>query len=244
MGWMHDTLQYIERDPIHRAYHHDEITFGLLYAFSEKFILPLSHDEVVYGKHSLIGKMPGDRWQKFANLRAYLGFMWAHPGKKLMFMGGEIAQWSEWNHDAEIEWHLLGDADHAGIQRLVRDLNRLYRAEPALHVRDAEGFGFRWIVGDDRANSVYAFLRSGDEASKPVLVISNMTPAPRHNYRIGVPRAGLWREIANTDSGFYGGSNVGNEGAVHTVESPAHGEPQSLELTLPPLATIMLRPED
>jgi 1,4-alpha-glucan branching enzyme len=243
MGWMHDTLQYIERAPIHRAYHHDEITFGLLYAFSEKFILPLSHDEVVYGKHSLIGKMPGDRWQKFANLRAYLGFMWAHPGKKLMFMGGEIAQWSEWNHDAEIEWHLLGNSDHAGIQRLVRDLNRLYRVEPALHARDADSSGFRWIVGDDRSNSVYAFLRSSD-ASKPLLVISNMTPAPRHNYRIGVPRARLWREIANTDSQFYGGSNVGNEGAVRTVESPAHGEPQTLELTLPPLATIMLRSED
>jgi len=244
MGWMHDTLQYIERDPIHRAYHHDEITFGLLYAFSEKFILPLSHDEVVYGKHSLIGKMPGDRWQKFANLRAYLGFMWAHPGKKLLFMGGEIAQWSEWNHDAEIEWHLLGNPDHAGIQRLVRDLNRIYRTEAALHARDSDGFGFRWIVGDDRANSVYVFLRSADDTSKPVLVICNMTPAPRHHYRVGVPRAGLWREIANTDSSFYGGSNVGNEGAVRTVESPAHGEPQSLELTLPPLATIMLRPED
>ena len=244
MGWMHDTLQYMERDPIHRVYHHDEITFGLLYAFSEKFILPLSHDEVVYGKHSLIGKMPGDSWQKFANLRAYLGFMWAHPGKKLLFMGGEIAQEHEWNHDAEIEWHLLADHHHAGVQRLVRDLNRLYRAEPALHARDTDAFGFRWLVGDDRANSVYAFLRSGGDASKPVLVVSNMTPAPRHNYRIGVPRAGVWREIANTDSRFYGGSDVGNEGAVHAVESPAHGERQSLELTLPPLATIMLRPED
>jgi 1,4-alpha-glucan branching enzyme len=244
MGWMHDTLQYIERDPIHRAYHHDEITFGLLYAFSEKFMLPLSHDEVVYGKHSLIGKMPGDRWQKFANLRAYLGFMWAHPGKKLLFMGGEIAQWSEWNHDGEIEWHLLGNPDHAGVQRLVRDLNRVYRAEPALHMCDTDGYGFRWVVGDDRTNSVYAFLRTGDDTSKPVLVVCNMTPAPRHNYRIGVPRGGVWREIANTDSQFYGGSNVGNEGAVHTVEAPAHGEPQSLELTLPPLATIMLRPED
>ena len=183
MGWMHDTLQYIERDPIHRAYHHDGITFGLLYAFSEKFILPLSHDEVVYGKHSLIGKMPGDRWQKFANLRAYYGFMWAHPGKKLLFMGAEIAQWGEWNHDAEIDWRLLGEPDHAGIQRLVRDLNRLYRTEPALHVRDADGSGFRWVIGDDRANSVFAFLRSGGDGAKPVLVVCNMTPAPRHHYR-------------------------------------------------------------
>jgi 1,4-alpha-glucan branching enzyme len=243
MGWMHDTLKYVERDPIHRSYHHDEITFGLLYAFSEKFILPLSHDEVVYGKHSLIGKMPGDRWRKFANLRAYLGFMWAHPGKKLMFMGGEIAQEHEWNHDAEIEWHLLAEPAHAGIQRLVRDLNRLYRAEPALYARDAHGDGFRWVIGDDRANSVFAFLRSGGEAGVPVLVVCNMTPTPHREYRIGVPHAGLWREIANTDSQYYGGSNLGNEGAVHTIENPAHGEPQSLALTLPPLATIMLRPE-
>jgi 1,4-alpha-glucan branching enzyme len=243
MGWMHDTLQYIERDPVHRAYHHDEITFGLLYAFSEKFILPLSHDEVVYGKHSLIGKMPGDRWQKFANLRAYFGFMWAHPGKKLLFMGCEIAQWGEWNHDAELDWNLLGNPHHAGIQRLVRDLNRLYRAEPALHARDADGGGFRWVIGDDRANSVFAFVRLADGA-KPILVISNMTPTPRRHYRIGVPHAGNWREIANTDSRFYGGSNVGNEGVVRAVDHPAHGEPHSLKLTLPPLATVMLRPED
>jgi 1,4-alpha-glucan branching enzyme len=244
MGWMHDTLRYIERDPVHRAYHHDDITFGLLYAFSEKFVLPLSHDEVVYGKHSLIGKMPGDRWQKFANLRAYYGFMWAHPGKKLLFMGGEIAQWQEWNHDAELAWDLLGDPDHAGIQRLVRDLNRLYRAEPALHARDTEASGFRWLVGDDRANSVFAFLRFGPNDAKPVLVVCNMTPAPRHHYRVGVPRGGLWHEIANTDSAFYGGSNLGNEGAVQAIEGPAHGEPQSLELKLPPLATILLRPQD
>ena len=244
MGWMHDTLQYLERDPIHRAYHHHEITFGLLYAFSEKFILPLSHDEVVYGKHSLIGKMPGDHWQKFANLRAYYGFMWAHPGKKLLFMGSEIAQWHEWNHDAELDWNTLADPSHAGIQRLVRDLNRLYRAEPALYQRDAQREGFRWIVGDDRANSVFAFIRSGAEGSRPVLVVCNMTPAPRHHYRVGVPHAGVWHEIVNTDSRFYGGSDIGNDGGVTTVEAPSHGEPQSLELTLPPLATLMLRLED
>jgi 1,4-alpha-glucan branching enzyme len=244
MGWMHDSLQYIERDPIHRAYHHDEITFGLLYAFSEKFILPLSHDEVVYGKHSLIGKMPGDHWQKFANLRAYYGFMWAHPGKKLMFMGDEIAQWHEWDHDAEIDWPALQDPNHAGIQRLVRDLNRLYRAEPALHARDTDASGFRWVIGDDRANSVYAFWRLGNEGAEPILVVCNMTPAPRHHYRIGVPREGVWREIINTDSSFYGGGNIGNEGAVRTVDAPAHGEPHSIKLILPPLATVMLRRED
>jgi 1,4-alpha-glucan branching enzyme len=241
MGWMHDTLRYIARDPIHRQYHHDDITFGLLYAFSERFILPLSHDEVVHGKGSLISRMPGDRWQKFANLRAYFGLMWAHPGKKLMFMGGEIAQEREWNHDGEVDWFLLDDPHHAGIQRLVRDLNQLYRREPALHRRDASAEGFRWLIGDDRANSVFAFLRQGEPGDPPVLVVSNMTPAPRHHYRIGVPRAGWWREIGNTDSRFYGGSDLGNDGGAATTPEPAHGEAQSLDLTLPPLATIMLR---
>jgi 1,4-alpha-glucan branching enzyme len=243
MGWMHDTLRYMEHDPIHRAWHHDDITFGLLYAFSERFILPISHDEVVHGKGSLIAKMPGDRWQKFANLRAYLGFMWSHPGKKLLFMGCEIAQEREWNHDGQIDWHLLGDPAHAGIQRLVRDLNRLYRQEPALHSRDTEGSGFRWIVGDDRVNSVFCYFRSGSDGTAPVLVVCNMTPTPRYNYRIGVPHQGAWREIANTDSHFYGGSNMGNQGVVHSDSHPAHGEHQSIELTLPPLATIMLRAE-
>ncbi len=243
MGWMHDTLQYIEHDPIHRAWHHDEITFGLLYAFSERFILPISHDEVVYGKGSLLTKMPGDRWQKFANLRAYLGFMWTHPGKKLLFMGSEIAQDREWNHDGEIDWHLLGNPAHAGIQRLVRDLNRVYRAEPSLHALDTEGTGFRWIVGDDRANSVFCYLRTGGDGTAPILVACNMTPTPRHNYRIGVPHEGAWREIANTDSQFYGGSNMGNQGVVRTSKEAAHGEHQSIELTLPPLATIVLRAE-
>jgi 1,4-alpha-glucan branching enzyme len=216
----------------------------LVYAFSEKFILPLSHDEVVYGKRSLIGKMPGDHWQKFANLRAYLGFMWGHPGKKLLFMGAEIAQWAEWNHDAHIDWATLDDNAHAGVQRLVRDLNRVYRAEAALHERDAEGEGFRWVIGDDRSNSVFAFLRFGTEGARPILVVCNLTPAPRHDYRIGVPRAGRWHEIVNTDSAFYGGGNVGNEGAVQAVGYAAHGQAQSIVLTLPPLATVMLRPED
>jgi len=243
MGWMHDTLRYAAHEPVHRAYHHDDLTFGLLYAFSERFILPLSHDEVVHGKGSLLGRMPGDRWQKFANLRAYFGFMWAHPGKKLLFMGGELAQEREWNHDAEIDWFLLNDPAHAGIQRLVRDLNSLYRREPSLHGKDSKPEGFRWIIGDDRANSVFAFLRQGAAGDNPILVICNMTPVPRWNYRIGVPHAGLWREIANTDSRFYGGSDVGNSGSVGTTAVPTHGEPQSLELTLPPLATIMLSPE-
>jgi 1,4-alpha-glucan branching enzyme len=243
MGWMHDTLRYMEREPIYRAYHHDDFTFGLLYAFSEKFILPISHDEVVYGKGSLLGKMRGDRWQRFANLRGYLGFMWSHPGKKLLFMGSEIAQESEWNHDGEVDWSALGDPAHAGVQRLVRDLNRLYRAEPALHQRDSCADGFQWLIGDDRANSVFAYMRWGEEGTAPILVACNFTPVPRHGYAIGVPRAGRWREIANTDSRFYGGSDVGNEGEVHTLDQPSHGHAHSLLLTLPPLATVMLRAE-
>jgi 1,4-alpha-glucan branching enzyme len=243
MGWMHDTLHYMEENPIHRSYHHDEMTFGLIYAFSEKFILPLSHDEVVHGKGSLIGKMPGDAWQRFANLRAYLGFMWTHPGKKLLFMGGEIAQEREWNHDRQIDWHLLDDASHAGIQQLVRDLNRIYAGEPALHARDTDPNGFRWVIGDDRANSVFGYFRFGPDGTPPVLAVCNMTPVPRLDYRIGVPRAGVWRELFNSDSACYGGSNIGNGGAIHTTSTASHGEPQSLVLVLPPLATVILRHE-
>ena len=242
MGWMHDTLRYMELDPVHRHWHHNDMTFGLLYAFSENFVLPLSHDEVVYGKHSLIGKMPGDNWQRFANLRSYFGYMWGHPGKKLLFMGAEIAQEHEWSHDGEIDWTALGNPLQLGIQRLVRDLNRIYAAEAALHQRDAVSTGFRWVVGDDTANSVFAFLRYGNEAAPPVLVVSNMTPVPRSGYRIGVPRPGLWRELLNTDSSFYGGSDIGNGGAVATTPVQSHGEAQSLELTLPPLATLFIRP--
>jgi 1,4-alpha-glucan branching enzyme len=240
MGWMHDTLRYMELEPVYRKYHHDDMTFGLVYAFSENFILPLSHDETVYGKGSLITKMPGDNWQRFANLRAYFGFMWAHPGKKLVFMGAEIAQWREWNHDAEIDWNLADNPAHAGIRRLVRDLNRIYANEPALFERDSDSGGFRWIVGDDRENSVFAFLRIGTSGERPVLAICNMTPVPRYHYRVGVPVAGEWREILNTDAAEYGGSNLGNGGVSQTVSAPSHGQPQSLDLLLPPLATLYL----
>ena len=240
MGWMHDTLNYMAKEPIHRQYHHNDMTFGLLYAFTENFILPLSHDEVVHGKGSLIGKMPGDHWQRFANLRAYFGFMWGHPGKKLLFMGDEFAQEREWNHDRELDWPSIDDPPHAGVQRLVRDLNRLYASEPALHQRDCDGRGFMWTVGDDHSNSVYAFVRTA-ETGPSMLVISNMTPVPRRDYRIGVPLAGIWREIFNSDSGYYWGSNAGNAGRVETAVIAAHGHAQSIALILPPLATIFLR---
>ncbi|WP_020648867.1 1,4-alpha-glucan branching protein GlgB [Solimonas variicoloris] len=243
MGWMHDTLQYIRRDPVHRHHHHDELTFGLIYAFSENFVLPLSHDEVVHGKGSLLGKMPGDRWQRFANLRAYFGFMWSHPGKKLLFMGGELAQTREWDHDAELDWGALADPLHAGMQRLVADLNRLYVAEPALHVADCESRGFHWLVGDDRANSVYAYVRYGDDAAPPVMAICNFTPVARRGYRLGCPRTGRWREILNTDSRHYGGSDIGNAGELQAGGDPRHGQPFSLALDLPPLAVVWLRHE-
>ena len=242
MGWMHDTLHYIAENPINRRYHHGEITFGLVYAFSEKFMLPLSHDEVVYGKGSLIRKMPGDTWQKFANLRAYLGFMWTYPGKKLMFMGGEFAQDREWNHDIGLDWHLLDDPKHAGVQRLLRDLNRLYREVPALHQGDCDSQGFRWVVVDDSANSVFAWLRQSLDGSPPALVIVNLTPVPRTDYRIGVPSALSWHERLNSDAADYGGSNLGNYGRVMAEPNPAHGFDNSIALTLPPLATLVLTP--
>ncbi len=241
MGWMHDTLHYIEETPIHRRWHHDEMTFGLVYAFSEKFILPISHDEVVYGKGSLVGKMPGDEWQRFANLRAYLGFMWTHPGKKLLFMGSEIGQGREWNHDTGLEWWLLDYPHHAGVQRLVRDLNGVYRGLPALHRRDAEGSGFRWVVIDDRDQSVFAYLRFGDDGDAPVLAVCNFTPVPRDAYRLGVPHTGVWREVLNTDAETYGGSNMGNSGEVSAEAVASHGLPASVSLVLPPLATIILK---
>jgi 1,4-alpha-glucan branching enzyme len=241
MGWMHDTLHYMMQDPVYRCYDHDSMTFGLIYAYSEKFVLPLSHDEVVHGKGSLFTRMPGDEWQKFANLRAYFGFMWGHPGKKLLFMGGEFGQRHEWNHDQSLDWHLLEIPRHRGVQLLVRDLNRVYRSEPGLHALDHTPDGFRWIIGDDRAQCVFAFLRLA-EGGAPVLVVSNFTPVPRDAYRIGVPVGGLWHEIVNSDAADYGGSGMGNAGAVEAEPVAAHGEASSLVLTLPPLATIMLRP--
>jgi 1,4-alpha-glucan branching enzyme len=241
MGWMHDTLRYMAHDPVHRRYDHHDMTFGLLYAFSERFVLPLSHDEVVHGKGSLIGRMPGDTWQRFANLRAYFGFMWTQPGKKLLFMGGEFGQDWEWDHDGELDWAALDHPLHRGVQRLIVDLNRLYRNEPALHVLDCDGAGFKWIVGDDTGNSVYVWCRYGRAADSPIIVICNFTPVPRMVYRIGAPRAGLWHEILNSDAELYGGSNVGNGGGVEASTAPCHGQPFSLELTLPPLSTILLR---
>jgi 1,4-alpha-glucan branching enzyme len=240
MGWMHDTLSYMSREPVHRSHHHNELTFGLIYAFSENFILPLSHDEVVHGKGSLLGKMPGDRWQKFANLRAYLSFMWTHPGKKLLFMGGEFAQEREWNHDQSLDWYLLAEPSHRGVHALVRDLNRLYRTIPALHRFDSEPRGFEWIDAGDASQSTLSFLRRGEADEAPVAVVCNFTPVVRHRFRLGVPKQGRWIERLNTDSAAYGGSNVGNLGSVEAQDMSWHGQPFSVELALPPLATVVL----
>ena len=242
MGWMHDTLQYMSRDPIHRPYHHGEMTFGLVYAFTENFVLPISHDEVVHGKGSLLSKMPGDRWQQFANLRAYLGFMFGHPGKKLLFMGCEFAQVGEWNFDTSLDWHLLEQAEHAGMQKLVRDLNHLYRATPALWRCDFTGNGFQWIDHDDAQRSILSFVRhggQGDEADAPVLVACNFSPTAHSGFRLGVPRAGRWRERLNTDSSFYGGSNVGTPlGSASSQAIASHGQAASIVITLPPLSSV------
>ncbi len=241
MGWMHDTLKYMEEAPIYRRYHHHLMTFGMVYAYTEHFMLPLSHDEVVHGKGSMIGKMPGDDWQKFANLRAYYGFMWTHPGKKLIFMGDEIAQWSEWNHDTSLHWDLLDNPLNKGVQRVVAELNRVYAAERALHATDSVPEGFRWAVGDDMDRSVYGFVRQTADGSEQILVLCNMTPVPREGYRIGVPRSGYWREMLNTDAAIFGGSNLGNGGGASTEGVESHGQAASLVLTLPPLATIVLK---
>jgi 1,4-alpha-glucan branching enzyme len=243
MGWMHDTLEYMSHDPIYRSHHHNQLTFGLLYAFTENFILPLSHDEVVHGKRSLLDKMPGDRWQRFANLRAYYTFMFGHPGKKLLFMGAEFAQEREWNHDKSLDWHLLADPAHAGVQRLVRDLNALYRALPALHARDCEAEGFEWIDANDSANSVLSFLRKAEPEQQAAIVAVNFTPVPRQGYRVGVPRQGYYREAFNSDGAMYGGSNMGNGGGVMAEPVPWHGRPFSIALTLPPLGGLILASE-
>jgi 1,4-alpha-glucan branching enzyme len=240
MGWMHDTLDYIAKDPIHRRHHHGNVLFGLHYAFSENFILPLSHDEVVHGKRSILGRMPGDPWQRFANLRAYYSFMYAHPGKKLMFMGSEFGQDTEWNHDVSLPWHLLDQGPHAGIQRLVRDLNRLYRDTPALHELDCDVDGFEWLVTDDAANSTFAWLRKGRDPEARCVVVVNFTPQVLRDYRVPVPFAGTWREALNSDAASYGGGNVGNAGRVSTVVTPDSPE---LRLVIPPLAAIYLVPE-
>jgi 1,4-alpha-glucan branching enzyme len=243
MGWMHDTLLYFQKDPVYRRFHHHTLTFSLMYAFSENFVLPLSHDEVVHGKGSLLNKMPGDRWQKFANLRSLYAYMWAHPGKKLLFMGGELAEWEEWDYDTSLHWNLLEYADHQGVQSLIRDLNRHYREQGALHEVDFEPRGFRWLEANDAQNNVLAFARIGEDDSKPVVCVLNLSPVPRYDYRVGMPMCCRWRELLNTDSAYYGGSGIGNLGGVDAEAVPWHDQPFSALLTLPPLGAVWLVPE-
>ncbi|MBM4071624.1 MAG: 1,4-alpha-glucan branching protein GlgB [Planctomycetes bacterium] len=242
MGWMHDTLHYFAREPVHRKYHHNELTFRALYAFTENFTLPLSHDEVVYGKGSLLGKMPGDEWQKFANLRLLLGYMFAVPGKKLLFMGGEFGQWNEWSHEASLDWHLLQYPGHAGIQKWVADLNRFYRTETALHEHECVPTGFDWINANDSDQSVLSFLRRGRSAGSDCLVVVNLTPEPRYNYCLGVPTGGFWTEVLNSDARHYGGSGHGNMGGVEAAPIRSHGRQATLNLTLPPLGIVFFKP--
>jgi 1,4-alpha-glucan branching enzyme len=244
MGWMHDTLGYFTNDPVYRRYHHHELTFSMIYAYTENFLLPLSHDEVVHGKYSLLGKMPGDRWQQLANLRALYAYMWAHPGKKLLFMGGELAQEREWNHDTSLDWHLLEQDGHAGVQRLIRDLNALYRSQPALYEVDFDPAGFHWLDANDVARNILAFLRIAADGERAVACVCNLSPVPREHYRLGLPHGGRWREALNTDSHHYGGSDVGNWGGVEAEPYPWQGQPWSAELTLPPLGVLWLVPED
>ncbi|MCB0989926.1 MAG: 1,4-alpha-glucan branching protein GlgB [Acidimicrobiales bacterium] len=244
MGWMHDTLEYIQHDPVHRRWHHGELTFRLVYAFSENFVLPLSHDEVVHGKGSLLERQPGDRWQKLAGLRALYGYQWASPGKKLLFMGGEFAVPGEWSHEEELPWALLGDHGHGGVQAWVSALNGLYRSQPALYEVDSEPEGFQWIVGDDADNSVLVFARHGSPGSSPVVVAINFTPVPRPGYRFGVPGAGSWVELLNSDDHRFGGSGVINEGTFSAEQIGTHGLEQSIQLTLPPLGVVFLGPAD
>ena len=243
MGWMHDTLLYMSKDPVHRRYHYDMLTFRMIYAFHENFVLPLSHDEVVYGKGSLLGKMPGDDWQKFANLRALYGYMYAQPAKKMLFMGGEFGQWREWAHDGSLQWDLLKYTPHIGLRNWVRDLNRLYRKEPALNELDCDPAGFEWIDCNDAESSVVTLIRKGKSTSTIFLVACNFTPVPRRQYRIGAPLPGYWREVLNSDADAYGGSGTGNAGGVEAVPVPHHGRPYSLTLTLPPLSVLFFKSE-
>jgi 1,4-alpha-glucan branching enzyme len=243
MGWMNDTLRYMRHDPIHRKYHHDELTFSLIYAFHENFVLPLSHDEVVHGKGSLIDQMPGDCWQKFANLRLLFAMMWCHPGKKLLFMGGEFGQWPEWNFDESLQWHLLAEEHHRGLSQTVADLNALLRSEPALHQIDFDGRGFEWIDCNNWQDSVLAFIRHGARPGDHVIVVCNFTPVPRPSYRLGVPQAGEYREVFNSDATPYGGSGVVNPAPLASQPVPHHGREQSIVLTVPPLAAVILRPQ-
>lgn len=245
LGWMHDTLSYLSRDPIHRKYHYDQLTFRAIYANSENYVLPLSHDEVVHGKGSLISKIPGDPWQKYATLRLLYGYQWTLPGKKLLFMGGELGVWSEWNHDGELDWPIGLHPAHAGIARWLGDLNRAYREYPALHRGDCEPWGFRWVVGDDRESSVLAYVRESAPGTSdpPLVVVASFTPVPREGYRIGVPRAGFWREILNSDADVYGGSGIGNRGGMNAEAVAAHGQAQSLVVTVPPLGIVVFAAE-
>ena len=238
---MHDTLEYMARGPVHRKYHHSSLTFRMVYAFNENFVLPLSHDEVAHGKGSLLGKMPGDDWQRRANLRLLLGYMYGQPGKKLLFMGGEFGQEREWDHDSSLDWDLLKDPRHDGLQRWVADLNRLYREEPALAEQDCEPGGFEWIDANDAEQSLLTFIRRGRSADDLMLVACNFTPIPRHNYRAGAPRGGFWREVLNSDATQYGGSGQGNMGGVRAYPVSVHGRPYSVTLTLPPLAAVFLK---
>jgi 1,4-alpha-glucan branching enzyme len=244
MGWMNDSLEYMMQDPIHRKYHHNELSFSLVYAFNENFILPLSHDEVVHGKGSILDRMPGDAWQQFANLRAYYGFMWAHPGKKLMFMGCEFGQGKEWDHEKELDWYQLDNNCHKGVQNLVKDLNHTYANSPALYQKDCDSAGFYWLDHDNHQNSIYAFIRFGEEGQKPVVVICNFTPQVHHNFRLGVPEVGHYAEILNTDAEIYGGSNQGNYGGITSDPTPWHNQEQSIEITVPPLSTVIFTLKD
>jgi 1,4-alpha-glucan branching enzyme len=243
MGWMHDMLDYMSQDPVFRSYHHNQITFSLLYAFTENFVLPFSHDEVVYGKGSMLRKMPGDDWQKFANLRLLYGYMFGHPGKKMLFMGNEFGQWSEWNHDASLDWNLLESPLHSALARWVRDLNTFYRGQPALHEMDFDAAGFSWVDCKDFQRSVISFLRRGRDPQEQLLFVCNFTPVVRQNYRVGVPVSGLWKEVLNSDAPLYGGSGQGNFGGLEASPLPIHGQPHSLNMTLPPLGILVYQPE-